>query len=226
MNDMALVQDECPSQSKHSLWFDAAGLTDLRRQMLLFSTSRISDVGLAEDAVQEALMGALKSAQSFSGRSAFRTWVFAILRNKIVDAQRHKQRMLNASSLHNADDGDADQPDVFDLRGCWQAQEQPGRWGDPEGALHQRQFWSALEACLSKLPAKQARVFMMKEFLELDSDEICATVGITTSNLNVMLHRARLRLRGCLEGRYVVSGRSVPARPDPSSPRVMPATIA
>lgn len=70
--------------------------------------------------------------------------------------------------------------------------------------MRERQFWRVFETCLDQLPGKQARVFMMREFIELDSDEICASVGISVSNLNVMLHRARLRLRECLEMRWFV----------------------
>lgn len=211
MSGLSFDQRACAG---HTAPLDTACLSDLRDQMLLFATSRLSDIGLAEDAVQEALMGALRSAQSFTGRAAFRTWVFAILRNKIVDALRHRQRMRNASSLHRTDERDEDRPDIFDLTGCWQTDELPARWGDPEGALHKRQFWSALQVCLDELPAKQARVFIMREVLELDTPEICATVGITTSNLNVMLHRARLRLRECLECRCFMSGHASPVWQD------------
>ena len=62
------------------------------------------------------------------------------------------------------------------------------------------------EACLDHLPGQQARVFMMREFVDLDSREICGAVGISTTNLNVSLHRARLRLRNCLEEHWFADG--------------------
>ncbi|NCP55643.1 MAG: RNA polymerase factor sigma-70, partial [Rhodoferax sp.] len=160
----------------------------------------------AEDAVQEALMGALKNAKSFAGRAALKTWVFAILKNKIADVLRQKQRMVEASSLLHEDEEGEDFSELFDRKGFWQSDEKPATWGNPQNALHQNQFWKVFELCLEALPGNQARVFMMKEFVELDSGEICNTVGITTSNLNVMLHRSRLRLRECLENTWFLKG--------------------
>lgn len=181
--------------------FDGRFLEELRCQMLHFAALQLSDAHAAEDAVQEALIGAMKNVHAFAGRAAFKTWVFAILKNKIADELRRRQRSVNASALvAEEDDVDA----LFDRRGFWQADERPQRWADPEGAVHDAQFWRVFEACLTHLPAKQARVFMMREFLELESAEICAAVGITVTYLNVMLHRARLRLRDCLEHRWFV----------------------
>lgn len=185
---------------------DADFLAKLRSQMLHFATLQLSDAHLAEDAVQEALIGALRNAASFGGRAVLKTWVFAILRNKIADVLRQKQRTVNASSLLRDDDDGEDLSELFDTKGYWQKDERPAAWANPEEALRQEQFWRVFETCLDNLPGKQARVFMMREFIELDSHEICATVGITVSNLNVMLHRTRLRLRECLENRWFVKG--------------------
>jgi RNA polymerase sigma-70 factor (TIGR02943 family) len=185
---------------------DTAFLNDLRRQMVKFATLQLSNPHLAEDAVQEALVGALKNAKSFAGRAALKTWVFAILKNKIADALRQKQRMVDASSLLREDEEDEDFSELFDQKGHWLSDERPASWGNPNEALQQQQFWKVFEICLERLPGHQARVFMMKEFVELDAPEICATVGISTSNLNVMLHRSRLRLRECLENNWFVKG--------------------
>ncbi|MDD5028730.1 MAG: RNA polymerase factor sigma-70 [Rhodoferax sp.] len=185
---------------------DTAFLSDLRQQMIKFATLQLSNSHAAEDAVQEALMGALKNAKSFGGRAALKTWVFAILKNKIADTLRQKQRMVNASSLLHEDEDGEDFSELFDKKGHWQEDEKPASWGNPQASLHQLQFWKIFEVCLEGLPGNQARVFMMKEFVELDSAEICSTVGITTTNLNVMLHRSRLRLRECLENRWFVKG--------------------
>jgi RNA polymerase sigma-70 factor (TIGR02943 family) len=178
--------------------------------MIRFATLQLSDAHLAEDAVQEALIGALKNANSFGGRAALKTWVFAILKNKIADTLRQKQRLVYAGSLmgdkNEDEDEDEDFSELFDRKGFWQADERPAAWHHPEEALREGQFWRVFEACLEKLPGNQARVFMMREFIELDSHEICATVGVTVSNLHVMLHRARLRLRECLENKWFVDG--------------------
>lgn len=195
-----------PESGISSLLSDTEFLENLRRQMLKFATLQLSDPHLAEDAVQEALIGALKNAGSFGGRAALKTWVFAILKNKIADVLRHKQRLVNASSLMREDEEDENFSSLFDSKGFWKADERPAAWANPEQSLREAQFWRVFEACLEHLPGNQARVFMMREFIELDSHEICATVGITVSNLNVMLHRARIRLRECLENQWFVEG--------------------
>lgn len=183
---------------------DDAFLNDLRQQMIKFAILQLRDKDMAEDAVQEALIGALKNVKSFDGRAALKTWVFAILKNKIIDVLRQKKRLINVSDLLRKDDEDGDILALFDQKGMWRLDERPADWGDPEVTLRERDFWRVFEACLEGLPPKQARVFMMREFIELETDEICATVEITVSNLNVMLHRARLRLRECLENKWYV----------------------
>jgi len=209
MNDYTAARTESETRSDPpSALVDREFLDSLRRQMHKFATLQLSDAHLAEDAVQEALMGALKNVQSFGGRAALKTWVFAILRNKIADVLRGKQRVVNASSLLRADqeDEDEDFAALFDNKGFWQADERPVAWANPEESMRQSDFWRVFEACLEHLPGQQARVFMMREFIELDSPEVCQAVGITVSNLNVMLHRARLRLRECLENRWFGEG--------------------
>jgi RNA polymerase sigma-70 factor (TIGR02943 family) len=186
---------------------DADFLENLRRQMVKFATLQLTDTQLAEDAVQDALIGALKNADSFGGRAALKTWVFAILKNKIADALRHKQRMINASSLFRKDD-ESDFDTLFDAKGSWQEHARPEQWADPDASLDDERFWRVFEACLEDLPGDQARVFMMREYIELDTGEICASLGITRANMNVMLYRSRLRLRECLERRWFSSGES------------------
>lgn len=192
--------------SDTSILSDTAFLSDLRRQMVKFAKLQLSNAQHAEDAVQEALMGALKNAKSFSGRAALKTWVFAILKNKIADVLRQKQRMVEASSLLHEDEDGEDFSELFDGKGFWQNDEKPATWSNPQAALQQEQFWKVFHLCLEALPGQQARVFMMKEFVELETPEICTTVGISVSNLNVMLHRSRLRLRECLENHWFLKG--------------------
>jgi RNA polymerase sigma-70 factor (ECF subfamily) len=187
---------------------DPAFLEDLRRQMLRFATLQLNDPHLAEDAVQDALIGALKNARSFRGTAALKTWVFAILKNKIADTLRQRQRLVYAGSLLAADDDedDAVTTSVFDTRGAWRDEERPQTWDDPETTFDKAEFWKVFTTCLDGLPPRQARVLMMREIVELDADEICATVGITVTNLHVTLHRARLRLRECLENHWFAGG--------------------
>ena len=192
-------------KTEKGLLADTAFLQDIRRQMMRFATLQLSDSNQAEDAVQEALIGAMKNADSFGGRAAFKTWMFAILKNKIADVLRYKQRTVNISSFAHEED-DEDMSELFDRKGHWQKDERPVAWGNPEASMREQEFWRVFEACLEHLPPKQARVFMMREFVELDAGEICATVELSTSNLHVLLHRARLRLRECIENNWYLQG--------------------
>jgi RNA polymerase sigma-70 factor (ECF subfamily) len=177
-----------------------AELNALRPDLLRFARLQLRDAGAAEDAVQETLVAALAGSQSFQSRSSYKTWLISILRNKIVDIIRHQSREVSATSLASDEEGDeALAETLFEPDGHWRAQARPGRWADPEASFEQQQFWRVFEACLDHLPAKTARVFMMREILGLETAEICKETGISTSNCWVVLHRARLSLRTCLE---------------------------
>lgn len=180
-----------------------AELNALRPDLLRFARLQLRDAAAAEDAVQETLLAALQGSHRFESRSSYKTWLISILRNKIIDIIRGQSREVAASSLADDEAGDdALAETLFDRGGHWQASAAPGRWADPEATFEQQQFWAVFEACLDHLPAKTARVFMMREILGLDTDEICKETGISSSNCWVVLHRARLGLSACLQTRW------------------------
>lgn len=185
--------------------WDDASISAIRRDMLRFARMQLRDSGAAEDMVQEALMAAMRSAKSFARRSAFKTWMFAILRNKIVDHIRASSREICSSDLVGSSDLDAglEEFDVlFKQGGHWNPDDRPATWSDPEAAFEQDAFWQVFDLCMNKLPEHIARVYTMRELLELETAEICAELGITPNNCFVILHRARLGLRECLENRW------------------------
>lgn len=186
------------------LLHDRAYLQELRQIMLRFAHNQLDDKALAEDVVQEALEAALKNAAAFARRAALRTWVMAILKNKIIDALRKKQQRAEISS--SEPEGCDCAEELFDRKGHWLAAARPARWSQPAEAMQDEQFWQVFELCLDHLPARHARVFMMREFLGLNSDEICHNLELSSSNLHVLLHRARLALRSCLENRWFATG--------------------
>ncbi len=196
------MSDESPSESGIALLQEDEFLLKLRKQMLQFATLQLGDAVLAEDAVQEALIGALKNVATFGGRAAFKNWVFAILKNKIADVLRQKQKLVYASHLMREQEEGEDFSELFNGLGMWHADERPIAWNAPEEAMRESQFWKVFEACLANLPGQQARVFMMREFVELDTQEICEAADVSVSNLHVILYRARLRLRECLENKW------------------------
>jgi RNA polymerase sigma-70 factor (ECF subfamily) len=125
----------------------------------------------------------------------------------IDQLRRHKRE---ATVLSTDDKEDLDDL-LFAPDGHWR--EMPADWGNPDDVLRQRQFFDVMQACLDVLPPAQARVFMMREWLELSSDEVCKELAITTTNLWVLLHRARLRLRECLQAGWFDVHPTVPATP-------------
>ena len=169
----------------------------LRPQLMRFARAQLRNDAWAEDAVSETVLAALEKPQSFGGQSQLKTWLVGILKHKLIDQLRRHAR--EATLLDPDDEADLDEQ-LFNASGHWR--EAPPDWGDPEHHLGQRQFFEVLEICVEHLPATQGRVFMMREWLELSTDEICKELAITSTNLWVLLHRARLRLRECLQQRW------------------------
>ena len=166
-----------------------------RPYLLRYASLQLRDAAAAEDAVQEALVAALAGEASFAGRANLRTWLTGILKHKIVDAIRRQAR--EPVVWAEADEEVADFDEHFTERGHWN--ERPAAWGNPDGALEQSQFFRALEMCLERLPERTARVFMMREHLGAETGEICKELGITPTHCWVMLYRARMTLRECLQ---------------------------
>ena len=175
----------------------SAQVEALRPQLLRFARSQLRNDAWAEDAVSDTLLAALEKPGSFSGQSQLKTWLIGVLKHKVVDQLRRHTR---EATLLTTDDGEDLDESLFDRTGHWRENQQD--WGSPEAALGQRQFFEVLQACCDHLPAVQGRVFMMREWLDLDTEEICKELQITSTNLWVLLHRARLRLRECLQMRW------------------------
>jgi RNA polymerase sigma-70 factor (TIGR02943 family) len=193
----------------HDWTQDESFVSELRQQMLKFATLQLQDASIAEDAVQEAFIGALKNQQTFGRRAAFKTWVFAILKHKIVDVIRNNQRLVPSSLEHNDDE---DEPGLevwdqqFDDRGYWHLSERPTAWQQPSESAASDQFWRVFEACLQGLPGQYSRAYMMREFIGLSTSEICLQLATSENSLNVLLYRARSKLRKCLQQNWIDKG--------------------
>lgn len=168
-------------------------LEALRPYLLRYASLHLRNRDAAEDAVQETLLAALAAEAGFAGRSNLRTWATGILKHKIVDAIRRAGRERPLEGEAALDDFDA----LFDERGHWQAH--PERWSDPDGALEQKRFLAALERCLEGLPPRTAQAFLLREHMGLETAEICKELGVTSTHCWVLLYRARMALRECLE---------------------------
>lgn len=172
-------------------------IAGLRAYLLKFARLQLRNEAWAEDAVSEVMVAALAKPQAFANRSQLKTWLVGILKHKIIDALRLHAR--EACAVQTDADSAEDPLDYLGFQADGHYVEPPADWGDPERQASSRQFFEVLEMCASQLPAVQGRLFLMREWLELSSEEICKELGLTATNLYVQLHRARLRLRACLE---------------------------
>lgn len=161
-----------------------------------FALARLKDSHQAEDAVQETMLAAIKN-NSFEGDSAVRTWLTGILKHKIIDLQRKQLREQPVSDLIDLDNSDTSMDDFFDQSGHWL--ERPLAMNMPEDVLQQNQFLRILDDCMNKLPAKLKTIFMLRDVQEIENEMICKELEITSTNAWVMLYRARMSLRKCLE---------------------------
>ncbi|MBI3525644.1 MAG: sigma-70 family RNA polymerase sigma factor [Betaproteobacteria bacterium] len=187
--------------SSQSDWMQELSSGKLRKDMLRFAMLQLRDQQLAEDVVQDALLAAFAASEKFEQRSSAKTWIFGILKNKIIDTMRdrwNKGRIDLPEALGSESEFDA----LFKENNHWQTGESPSAWADPEQALSNNQFWQVLEICMTQMPEAAARVFTMREMLGFETGEICKELGITSSNCWVILHRARMILRLCLQHRW------------------------
>lgn len=172
-----------------------------RPALLRYAFLKVRDQALAEDLVQATFLAAWQGRDGFRGESSAATWLVAILKRKIIDHRRTASREQPLSDLSPPDDGQAGQDELverlFQRDGHWQ--NEPGQWSSPESALQQDHFWATLQACIDALPGITGQVFVLHELVGLDAEDICKDLGISRSNYWVSMHRARLRLRGCLE---------------------------
>jgi RNA polymerase sigma-70 factor, ECF subfamily len=166
-------------------------LAELHPMLLKIAKIRLRNDAWAEDAVSDTLIAALEKPNSFAGRSILSTWLIGILKHKLVDQIRKHTRECQAVQFDEKIDTD------FNATSEIINEEHTG-WGNPEKLLIQKQFIAKLDASLKKLPKQQAQVFKLRYGMEMDTSEICHQLGLTHSNLHVMLHRSRMQVRASL----------------------------
>lgn len=167
-----------------------------------YTYARIRDEEQAKDLVQETFLAALEKVGTFEGKSSERTWLTAILRNKIVDVYRKKSSVLINPDAVNAEQ---EQSDFFDAEdGHWNRKYAPREMDisghDPVAA---KEFNKILQQCMQKLPTLWLSVFTMKHMEEQTTDIICSELKLTSANFWVIIHRAKLNLRACLQKNWI-----------------------
>lgn len=178
------------SRTNPEVWIDTHG-----DHLFRYALGRVRNREVAENLVQETFLAGLKAQAAFSGQSAERTWLIAILKHKIIDHLRQSYREKPVSDLISEEQTI---DEFFDETGHYK--KEPGNWvPQAQTTLERTEFWQTIENCLQKLPQKTADVFSLREIENKDTKEICKLFNISPTNLWVILHRARLQLRQCLE---------------------------
>jgi RNA polymerase sigma-70 factor (ECF subfamily) len=179
-------------QANPERWVDEHG-----DPLFRYALVRVRRREVAEDLVQETLLSAMRSREKFAGQSSERSWLFGILKHKISDYFRELGRETSFTDLESLADEFSEK---FVPEGYWVHVKGPKEWKpEADEVMHRAEFWQTMRNCLDKLPERIANVFMLREMEELESREICSMLSISEGNLWVMLHRARMALRECLE---------------------------
>jgi RNA polymerase sigma-70 factor (ECF subfamily) len=164
-----------------------------RPQLLRFAMLQLRNRGWADDAVSETIVAALERPGSFQGGSSLNSWLIGILKHKVADQFRHNARddFISYGDLGSIDDA------LIESNCLWR--DVSTDWNTQSDVVEQQELFQVVDACLERLPPSQARCFLMREWLGFTTEEICAELDITRSNLWVQVHRAKLRLKECLK---------------------------
>lgn len=157
--------------------------------MYRYAMSKTGNASVAEELVQESFLAGLRSHREYRGDSTVSTWLFAILRRKIADYYRRRQR--SGTAIEHAAEQTADEIPKGSLCRRWS--------GDPAAIFEADEFWQVFEQCVEKLPDKLAEVHQLREVKQQSPKDICQVLGISATNLSMRLHRSRLALRDCLQ---------------------------
>lgn len=198
----AVTIDEKNSQAMidPAVWVDRHG-----NSLFRFAFARLRDETLAEDLVQETLLAAIQSLDKFSGGASERTWLTSILKHKIIDYFRKNSNQIQLTD----EDTDLSDFDHFFKRedewdGHWRINLRPVEMSEtPEDVLERAEFWEVMHGCLSALPVRVASVFTLREMDGLTGEEICEILSLSSSNFWVIMHRARMQLRTCIEFKWL-----------------------
>lgn len=182
-----------------TVWVDEHG-----DYLFRYAIMRLRDAALAEDIVQETLLAAIESLASYGGKSSERTWLTSILKHKVIDYYRKSSR----ESPFDPSETDLSEFDAFferddEWKNHWNARLAPRGWtNNPEAVFEQNEFFDVFQNCLSKLPERVASVFSLREMDGFDAAEICEILSLSSGNFWVMMHRARMSLRRCIEVKW------------------------
>lgn len=165
--------------------------------LLNYALVRVKERDMARDLVQDTFVTALKSIPTFRGEISEKNWLYLVLKTRILDFYKKKKEVLE-SDMKKDDEDD----DYFNDKGHWLKDKLPNEW-TTERMVESEEFMQILLACKGKLNATQALVFTMKYLDGEEAEDICKELNISASNYWVIVHRAKLQLRHCLEKNWM-----------------------
>ena len=178
-----------------------------RDYLYRYALLHLRDASRADDVVQETLLAAVESPERFSCRSSLRTWLTGILKHKIIDVFRTQAREQTVDNPGGSESDEEFADLHFNKQDTDHWHSFPTSWGNPERSLEDKRFWEAFDQCSQQMPGQVAPVFYMRELMGLETEQICQELSITPTNCWVMLYRARMNLRQCLEIRWFAGAR-------------------
>lgn len=186
-----------PTKTKDTSLNPSAWVDQYGDYLYRYAMTRLRDAEASEEVVQETFFAGLRHVEQYAGKGSERGWLMGILKRKIIDLIRARNR---ASSLLG-DDGNDPSEALFDQSGHWRAEIRSAGY-QPLDSLERAEFWQIMRKCIGALPARHADVFTLREMEDESTDEICKELEITPSNLWVILYRARLQLATCMKTRW------------------------
>ena len=181
--------------SKHTLnpdkWIDLHA-----DYMFNYTISRVNNRDLAKDLVQETFLSSLKAMKNYKGQASERTWLISILKRKIIDHYRKSNSVKGKAEVRMSfyENGKN--------KGKWIEERAPSTWNNIDHTIENEELKAVLDLCIENLPEKYRSVFLLKTIQNYETKEICNELGISSSNLWVIIHRTRIQLRACLEGNW------------------------
>lgn len=167
-----------------------------------YAFTRLNDDEQCRDLVQDTFLAALQKTDSFRGDSSERTWLTAILKYKVIDVYRKRSGALNATET----DGTAVHEEEFfePDDNHWKREHRPALFGvENKDPLHNKEFMGILQQCLQRLPPLWVSVFSLKHLDDEGTEMICEQMRISPANFWVIIHRAKVNLRSCLQKNWI-----------------------
>ncbi len=165
-----------------------------------YTLPRVNDTVVAEDLVQETFLSGLKGLAGFKGEASEKNWLFTILKNKIIDYYRKKASVRSVIAIPDLQGGNND---WFNDEGSWAENRLPHDWKAADNPTERKEIQKIINLCKDYLKELQQQVFTLKYLEDIKSDEICKVLNISSSNYWVLIHRARLQMRNCVEEHWI-----------------------